>query len=150
MVKKGKQVKIDEVQIAEKEVQLRAQLARALADYDNLTKRIERERSEIQKLVGFSILERLLPVLENLEKVQKHISDEGLAIAIANFKEVLKSEGLEEIEVQVREAFDETIHEAVEVESKPEAANTIMEGLQNGWKFNNGPLVRAAKVKVYK
>ena len=48
-----KKVKVD-IQVSE----LKEQVKRVLADYDNLVKRTEREREEIGKLVLFSIIKR--------------------------------------------------------------------------------------------
>ena len=44
--------------------ELKAQLVRALADYDNLRKRVEREKEEFEKLANLKLVIRLLPVLD--------------------------------------------------------------------------------------
>src|SRR3990172_8805770 len=76
---------------------LKSMLARALADYNNLSKRVERERGVLSKITSLGILTRLLPVLDNLESAQDHLQDTGLAISIGEFKKILNEEGLLEI-----------------------------------------------------
>lgn len=128
--------------------ELRNQLARALADYDNLKKRVERERQELSQLAGLGLIVRLLPVLDNLEQAQKHLQDAGLAISLNEFNEVLKEEGIERIGAAPGTKFDENLHEALEAVSggkKGEIAEVVLPG----WRYEGGPVIRVAKVKVY-
>lgn len=127
---------------------LKNQLARALADYDNLRKRVEREREEFGKLANTRLIARLLPVFDMLEGAQVHLSDSGLAITIEEFTKVLKEEGIERIEVKVGDKFNEEIHEAVEVINGKNEGK-IAEVVMTGWKFSDGKVIRPAKVKVY-
>jgi molecular chaperone GrpE len=127
---------------------LKNQLARALADYDNLRKRVESERKQWGKLAIQSVLSRLLPSLDTLESAQRHLADQGLAVAIKQFKEALKEEGIEEIVPEVGEDFDPQFHEVVE-SVKGDAYGKIAERVLPGWKFEDGSVIRFAKVKVY-
>ncbi len=142
--------KKQEVQTENPQVEvLKSQLARALADYDNLRKRADEERVSFIKYASRNILQSLLPVLDTFEAAQTHLKDNGLAIAIAQFKEVLKSEGLEEIRPTVGQEFDENLMEAIEiVESQQDGK--VAEVLNSGWKFADGMVVRHARVKVFK
>jgi len=124
-------------------------LARALADYDNLSKRIERERVELIKFAATGIINNLLPVLDMLESAQKHLADAGLAIGIGEFKKVLVDEGLTEINPKVGDVFDENTMEVIEVVNG-EKDNTISEVVMTGWRFEDGQVVRHAKVIVNK
>lgn len=137
--------KIDE----EKEL-LKGQLARTLADYDNLVKRVEREREDLQKVVSLSIILKLLAVLDGLENAQKHLADQGLAISIGEFINVLKDEGLTVINPNMGDEFDENEMEAIEVVDGNGDNNTIAEVVLPGWKYSDGSVVRHAKVKVIK
>lgn len=128
-------------------MQLKSQLARTLADYDNLVKRVERERQEIGKVASAGIVVKLLPVLDNLEAAQKHLQDQGLAIAIGEFTNMLKDEGLSVINPAVGDDFDEEEMEAIEVVAG-ERDNKVSEVTLTGWKFVDGTVVRHAKVKV--
>lgn len=132
--------------------QLKNQLARALADYDNLRKRIERERLDIEKVVSLGLIIKMLSVLDTLESAQKHLQDQGLAITINEFKKVLDEEGLEEIRPEKGEKFDHNVHEAIESvqASGPEGGKKgeVTELVLPGWKFTDGYVVRVAKVKA--
>ena len=124
-------------------------LARALADYDNLSKRVQREREVLSKIASLDILIRLFPVLDNLESAQVHLQDTGLAISIGEFKKVLTEEGLTEIRPKIGEEFNEDTMEAIEV-APGTRDNIITEVMMTGWKFNDGQVIRHAKVKVSK
>ena len=134
------------------EVQLlKAQLIRALADYDNLRKRTEEEKVTWITFATQKFIQNLLPVLDSFEAAQEHLGDSGLAIAIGQFKDLLKQEGLEEIRPKVGELFDENLMEVTEVVvGSKENNNKISEVVLPGWKFVEGMVVRHAKVKVYK
>ena len=135
-----------------KEEVLKSQLARALADYDNLRKRSEAEREEIIKLSLFSFFEKLAPIIDNLKKAQEHLKDEGLQNVIRELARVISEEGVENIEAEIGSSFNENLHEVVEIEpTEDESRNGIIsQVLQKGWRFTNGPIIRPAKVKVYK
>jgi molecular chaperone GrpE len=133
---------------------LKNQLARALADYDNLRKRVEREREEFGKLANLRLVARLLPVSDMLEGAQKHLRDSGLAITIEEFIKVLKEEGIEKINAKQGDTFDEDVHEAVEV-ADPQGSGKGKDGkvvkvILSGWKIIDGPVIRPVKVKVYR
>lgn len=126
---------------------VKAMLARALADYDNLSKRVDRERQDLGKIASVGIIVRLLPILDNLESAQAHLQNRGLAICIVEFKKILSEEGLTEIKPKVGDVFDEQVMEAIEV--VPGASNnSVAEVVLVGWKFEDGTVVRHAKVKV--
>lgn len=128
---------------------MKGMLARALADYDNLSKRVERERRDFGKIASIGILVKLLPVLDNIEAAQEHLQDPGLAISIGEFKKVLSEEGLTEIKPNIGDDFNEESMEAIEI-TKGESDNNVSEVTLIGWKFEDGRVVRHAKVKVSK
>lgn len=134
---------------SDEQEQLKGQLARALADYDNLVKRIERERNEVKKLISLSLILKLLIVLDGLENAQEHLKDQGLAISIIEFKKVLSEEGLTEIRPEIGSKFDENTMEAIEVVDG-ESNNMISSIALVGYKFSDGTVVRHAKVIVTK
>ena len=128
---------------------VKGMLARALADYDNLSKRVDRERQDLGKIASVGIVIRLLPVLDGLESAQVHLKDQGLAILIVEFKKILSEEGLNEIRPAVGEKFNEQEMEAIEVVPGT-SDNTVAETVLAGWKYEDGTVVRHAKVKVSK
>src|SRR5258708_4390584 len=137
---------ISEVQI------LKGRLARALADYDNLRKRVEEEKSNWIKFATQKLVQNLLPIMDTFEMAQTHLKDSGLAIAISQLKEILKEEGLEEIKPNTRDIFDENLMEAIVAipTENLEEENKISEIISSGWKFVDGMVIRHAKVKVFK
>jgi molecular chaperone GrpE len=87
---------------------------RALADYQNLEKRVSEEKESYKKNVIGQMILKMLPVLDSLEKAEVFIKDEGLAIVKNNLWQILSGLGVEEIAVLNRE-FDPFSAEAVEI-----------------------------------
>ena len=128
----------------EKLVDLELKWKRALADYANLEKRIDKEKEVFVKFSNAQLLQSLLPVLDDLEKAGQHLKDQGLNLAISKFKEVLQKENLEEIKAQGEE-FNPELMEAIEIVKGPK--NRVVEVVIKGYLLNNRVL-RVAKVKV--
>jgi len=131
-------------QLEEKIADLENKWKRALADYDNLQKRVEKEKSEFIKYAGARILGRFLEIYDDLRVCESHLKDKGLSLICARFEEVLRSEGLRRISA-LRETFDPQKMEAIEVIEGPE--NKVMEVVRDGWEME-GKVIRPAKVKV--
>ena len=130
-------------------MQLRNQLARALADYQNLAKRVESEKMQFEKFSNLRLILKLLPVLDILKQAQLHTKDAGVAMTIKEFEEALVTEGIEELKVQAGDKFNPEAHEVVEVVPGKDN-NMISEVVLSGWRFTDGPVIRHAKVKVIK
>jgi molecular chaperone GrpE len=137
-------------------LELKGQLARALADYDNLRKRVEKEREDLRKILAVSIILKFISILDGLKLAQKHLKDGGIAITIKEFEDILRGEGIEKIKIEVGDKFDEDVHEVTEVVEDSEKDGIIAEEVLEGWKFQDqniqpGQIIlRHAKVKVYK
>jgi molecular chaperone GrpE len=134
--------------MTKKQDEMKGQLARALADYDNLRKRADAEKEAWTKFAAMGTIIKLLPVLDTMEAALKHLQDQGLYLAINDFKKVLTDEGLTEINPKAGEPFDHELEEALELVpggKKDEVAETVL----TGWKYSDGPVLRHAKVKVY-
>jgi molecular chaperone GrpE len=117
---------------------------RALADYDNLQKRIEKEKEDFLKFSNTQLLDKLLSVLDDLELAEKHLKDQGLTLACNRFCEVIKSEGVEEIKAKGQE-FNPELMDAVETVDGPK--NKVVGVVLKGYKLY-GKVLRPAKVKV--
>src|SRR3989344_7234814 len=135
--------------------ELKNQLARALADYDNLKKRTEAEKEGWFKFSSARIVQKFLPILNMLRDAQKHIEDQGLSIVLGEFQRTIDEEGFREIEIRPGETdFDSLKMEAVEtVESKDkEKQGKVAEVVLTGWQSKNEEdekfVIRPAKVKV--
>jgi molecular chaperone GrpE len=152
MIKKRKKKRIDKKEDGIKE--LKNQLARALADYDNLTKRVERERGEFGKMANLIFVTRLLPIFDMLEEAQEQLNDSGLAIIVKEFTDLFAEQGIQRIEAGQGVCYNENLHEAIEVVNPPAGkkikGNGIVEEVLSGWKYEEGVVIRPAKVKVGK
>lgn len=138
---------IDEAGLLKQQlVEMENNWKRALADYKNLEKRVVEERSAIIQFAGSIFASKLLPILDSLEMLEMHLKDVGLNLTLKEFKQILKSEGLEEIEV-FGKAFDPSNMEAIEVADGEK--DKVLEILQKGYLFRE-KLLRPARVKVGK
>ena len=132
---------------------------RALADSENVKKRLLRECEEIKKYAGESILADLLPVLDNLDLALAHT--DGLDDSCKNFVigvdmtrklflDAVKGHGLEAVPAAVGGDFDPEVHEAVgTVGQEGLSDNQIAQVVQGGY-ILKGRLLRPAKVMVNK
>ncbi len=120
---------------------------RALADYQNLEKRIDQERFELIKMANKNLLIKILPFLDNLEKAEVFIKDQGLKISKDHFFQILKEAGLEEIDL-LNKDFDPVLAEAVDIIPGKED-NKVVEILRKGYRFED-KIIRVAHVKVSK
>lgn len=140
-----------EVELLQQQLhEIKNQLARALADYDNLRKRVESEKLVWEQIASTRAISGLLPVFDMLLDAQKHLKDAGLEIAIGEFRKSLNDLGVEEIKVAVGDEFNPLEEEAIEMVAG-DKENTVAEIVQIGWKIKNQEfIIRPAKVKVYK
>ena len=122
------------------------QLKRALADYQNLTKRVESERLEFVKYVLEQFLAKLMPVIDALEAAQTHLKDQGLNLAISQLKTVLTDEGVKEMDL-LNQPFDPKLAECLEI--VPGKKDLIISLAQKGYLLND-KVLRPARVKVGK
>lgn len=130
---------------------------RKQADFQNFTKRKEKEMEELRKFASEKIILKLLDGIDNLSRAvetSKQTSDfeslsKGVEMTLNQFKQILKTEGVEAIETDNKE-FDPQKHMAVMVEESEEVKNNhiIME-LQKGYSLK-GKVVRPSMVKVCK
>ena len=120
---------------------------RALADYQNLEKRINQERFELMKMGNKNLLIKVIPFLDNLEKAEVFVKDQGLKISKDHFMQILKEAGLEEMDLMGKD-FDPNFAEAIDIIPGRED-NKVVEVLRKGYKFED-KIIRVAQVKVSK
>ncbi|MFZ2153580.1 MAG: nucleotide exchange factor GrpE [Microgenomates group bacterium] len=124
---------------------LRDQLARSLADYSNLEKRIEAQRQMFVTLATMSIINKMVDVLDDLYLTNSHLNDDGLQMTINKFINVLSSEGLAEIATNV--PFNPETMECVSTVDGED--NVIISVHKKGYTLN-GQVIRPAQVIVGK
>jgi molecular chaperone GrpE len=117
---------------------------RALADYQNLQKRAMDERRELIMSANRDLILRILSVLDTLVLANFHDESEGLKVAIKQFLDVLKAEGVTKIET-VGQEFNPHLMEAVAIDKGEE--NKVLEELRSGFVLND-KVLRPAQVKV--
>jgi molecular chaperone GrpE len=141
--------------------QLKAQAAenwdkflRASADFDNYRKRVARERDELVRNTRESVINALLPALDNLERALDHSEagtplHEGLLQVQKQFERALADFGVTEVVAKPGDPFDTAIHEAVSqiVSELPEGS--VVEQLHSAYKIGDR-LLRPARVVVSK
>lgn len=120
---------------------------RAIADYQNLEKRVGDERFELMKMANKNLLIKILPFLDNLEKAELFVKDEGLKISKDHFFQILKEAGLEEMDL-LNKDFDPNFAEAIDIVAGKEDSK-VVEILKKGYMFED-KIIRIAQVKVSK
>ena len=134
-------------------------LLRTTADFDNFKKRAAREKIEAGQYANASLLQKLLPVLDNFEMAltaaQSAQGDKlaslqtGVTMIQQQLKNALTETGLEEIEAAGK-AFDPNLHEAVsQVETADLPEGHVAQQLRKGYKLKER-LLRPATVVVAK
>ena len=130
---------------------------RAHAEFENVRKRLEKEKLDFIKYANENFIFDLLPIIDNLEIAEKYIKEakdfkavqDGVDMIQLQMQSFLKDIGLERIKC-VGENFDPHIHEPVETEeAKDKKDGVIISELKPGYKFN-GKLLRPASVKIVK
>ena len=125
---------------------LENQLKRALADYQNLEKRIAEEKGIWLKVANKNLLLKLLPGLDSLLLAQKHTQDEGVKIAVKHFIDSLEQEGVKKIET-IGRAFDPNLMEAITTQEGED--NKVIEEVRAGYLLFD-QVLRPAQVIVGK
>ena len=90
---------------------------RLFAEFENYKKRSLKERESLYNSILGDVVEVFLPIVDNLENALKvETKDEeykkGVELVLKQFKEILKSKGVEEIPA-IGETFDPSLHEAI-------------------------------------
>lgn len=128
---------------------------RLYAEFDNFRKRTMRERGELIRNASKDVLENLLPVLDDFERAQSAAADsedlnglkEGQQLIHNKLKQILKAQGVEQMEVKAGDAFDVDIHEAITRIPSPELSGKVVDVVEAGYKLND-TVIRYAKVVV--
>jgi molecular chaperone GrpE len=125
---------------------LENQLKRALADYQNLEKRIASEKSSWILASNKNLLLRLLPGLDSLLLAEKHTQDEGVKLSIKHFLGILENEGVKKIEA-IGKDFDPNLMEAITTQEGED--NKVLEEVRSGYMLFE-TVLRPAQVIVGK
>jgi molecular chaperone GrpE len=134
-------------------------LLRLTADFENFKKRAAREKQDAIKFANESLLQKLIPVLDNFDMALAAVQtadggttqslQTGINMIYQQLKNTLAETGLEELDAAGK-PFDPNLHEAVsqkETDEVPEGQ--VVQQLRKGYKFRER-LLRPATVVVAK
>ncbi|MSO20571.1 MAG: nucleotide exchange factor GrpE [Acidobacteria bacterium] len=139
-------------QLREDNRQTTEQMLRKVAEFDNIRKRMAKEKEEFLQYSLFATLESLLPVLDGFGMAIKSPGEgenyrKGIEIIYQQFLTTLQRLGIEPIETK-DQFFDPNLHEAVAaVETETYEDQQIVDELQPGFMYKQR-LLRAARVRV--
>lgn len=128
---------------------------RARADYLNYLKEEKERLEKFLEIANKELVFKLLPVLDSFKRAEENLSDQdrenpsikGLLQIQTQLFEILKKEGLQEIETKEGEKFNPEIHEAVgEIERDDLEEGSIGKVIERGYKFKD---IILRPVKVY-
>lgn len=135
--------------------ELQDRVNRQMAEFDNFRKRSEKEKSKMFEMGAKSVIEQLLPIVDNFERGLAAVPEEARADAFVDgmdkvyrqMTEMLGKLGVKPIEAVGCE-FNPDFHNAVmHVEEEETAENTITEEFLKGYTYKD-QVVRHSMVKV--
>lgn len=151
----GKKKDKKDKQIEDLTAQLDDLRKRNLAEFENFRKRTEKEKSTMFDMGAKSVLEKLLPIIDNFERGFAGLSEEqmsdpfvsGMDMVYKQLVKALADMGVEPIEA-VGKPFDPNLHNAVmHVEDENLGENTVAQEFQKGYLYH-GSVVRHSMVQV--
>lgn len=127
---------------------------RERADLENYRKRVNREKEELLNYGNKSLLEEILPVVDNLERALSHADEEaesplveGIRMTHGILLSALKKFGVSAVE-SIGQPFNPDFHQAMtQVPSDQHPANTVVDEFQKGYLLKER-LLRPAMVSV--
>ena len=139
----------------EKIDELTDRLKRSLAEFNNFRNRTEKEKAAMYEIGARSVIEKLLPVVDNFERGLASVPEgekdgsfaAGMDMIYKQLIKMLDDLGVKEIEALGHE-FDPNLHNAVmHEESEEQGENTVTEVFQKGYTYHD-IVIRHAMVKV--
>ena len=135
--------------------ELTDKLKRSMAEFDNYRKRTDKEKSSMYEIGAKDVIEKILPVVDNLERGLAAVPEAEKASPIAEgmekiYKQLMKT--LDDLGVKPIEAvgkeFDPSFHNAVmHVEDENLGENVVAAELQKGYMYRDS-VVRHSMVQV--
>ena len=135
--------------------ELTDKVKRQMAEFDNFRKRTEKEKSQMYDMGAKTIVEKILPVIDNFERGLAAVPEDnkedafvvGMDKIYRQMLTVLEEAGVKPIEA-VGAEFDPNFHNAVmHVEDETLGDNVVAEELQKGYMYRD-TVVRHSMVKV--
>ncbi|MSU58648.1 MAG: nucleotide exchange factor GrpE [Pedosphaera sp.] len=134
-------------------------LLRTMADFENFKKRAARERQDAARFANESLIQKLIPVLDNFDMALSAAQTNpaggapslsaGVAMIQQQFRAALAEAGVEEVDAAGK-PFDPNLHEAVSQQESAEVPDGhVLQQLRKGYKLRDR-LLRPATVVVAK
>lgn len=135
--------------------ELTDRLRRTMAEFDNFRKRTEKEKSSMYEIGAKSVIEKILPVVDNFERGLSSIPEEAKGTPFADGMEKIYKQLMKELEglgvkpiEAVGKEFDPNFHNAVmHVEDESLGENIVAAELQKGYMYRDS-VVRHSMVQV--
>jgi molecular chaperone GrpE len=126
---------------------------RALADFENYRRRVERERESVVKREKRELLLALLDLADDFERALAHVDDSpdaivsGLRTIQRRLANVLATQGVKSFD-SIGQSFDPAVHEAVGMApSEQQEAGTVLDEVSRGYHWGD-EVLRPARVRV--
>ena len=128
---------------------------RLFAEFENYKKRTTKERIELYKTAGQEVIGSLLPVLDDFsraikesKKMENSEDFVGLELIFNKFNDILKTNGLLDLEVNKGDSFDSELHEAIsQIKTDKKNSGKIIDIIEKGYKMGD-KIIRFPKVVV--
>ena len=126
---------------------------RALADFDNYRRRVERERTSAARRGKRDLMVSLLDVIDNFDRALEHIGDAppsvagGVQAIHRKLLGLLEAQGITPLQ-SLGETFNPELHEAIgSVETDQYESGTVADEVQRGYRWGD-EILRPARVRV--
>ena len=141
--------------LKEKIEELEDRVKRQMAEFDNFRKRTEKEKTAMFETGAKSVIEKILPVVDNFERGLASVPEEEKDGAIAQGMQMIYKQLMTELEnldvkpiPAVGEEFNPEFHNAVmQTESEEFESGTVAQELQKGYTYRDS-VVRHSMVAV--
>ena len=139
----------------EKIAELNDRIIRNMAEFDNFRKRTEKEKSQMFEVGAKSIIEKVLPIIDNFERGLAVLGEDekngafavGMEKVYKQLLAALEEAGVKPIEAVGKE-FDPNFHNAVmHIDDEELGENIVVEEFQKGYLYHDS-VVRHSMVKV--
>lgn len=140
--------------------ELEEKYIRTYADFENIKKRLERDKNQCLEYANENILKDFLPILDTLESALNGISstnistesikniEAGIKLTIDNFMKALNKNGVEVIDTNSN--FDPNLHNAImQVKDESKEDGEIAQVIQKGYKYKER-IIRPSMVSITK
>jgi len=127
-------------------------LKRLQAEFENYTKRVDKEKIELSLYASYKVLSKMLPVMDNFDKALENIKPicneeqfKGLEMIYKQLHKLLEEEGVKPIEC-IGNKLDPFKHDVIEI-VKGDEDNVVINEVQKGYAMKE-KILRPSKVVI--